>query len=51
MENLFSGKDFFKNKYKGDISKWDVSNVDSMAKMFYWSEFNGDISEWDVSNV
>ena len=35
----------------GDISKWDVSNVQYMDYMFAYTEFNGDISNWDVSNV
>ena len=39
------------NKYTGDISKWDVSNVKKMACMFTDTEFNGDIGTWDVSNV
>ena len=39
------------NKYNGDISKWDVSNVKNMSDMFANSKFNGDISKWDVSNV
>ena len=45
---------FFKSKFNGDISKWDVSNVESMSGIFEHSEFtgeNGDISNWDVSNV
>ncbi|MDB4204181.1 BspA family leucine-rich repeat surface protein [Polaribacter sp.] len=37
--------------FNGDISKWDVSNVDNMYEMFKGSTFNGDISKWDVSNV
>ena len=37
--------------FNGDISQWDVSNVENMAFMFYNSNFNGDISKWDVSNV
>lgn len=39
------------NKFNGDISKWDVSNVKTMRYMFWKSEFDGDISGWDVSNV
>ena len=39
------------NKFNGDISKWDVSNVEDMTQMFSYSAFNGDISQWDVSNV
>jgi surface protein len=37
--------------FNGDISKWDVSNVENMYEMFKGSTFNGDISKWDVSNV
>ena len=50
MSNLF----VFVNgleKFNGNISKWDVSNVKNMASMFFRSEFNGDISNWNVSNV
>ena len=36
--------------FNGDISEWDVSNVEDMYSMFKNSEFNGDISKWDVSN-
>ena len=36
----------------GDISKWDVSKVNSMIHMFFdCKKFNQDISNWDVSNV
>ena len=35
----------------GDISCWDVSNVENIGSMFYQSQFNGDISRWDVRNV
>ena len=45
---------FTYSKFNGDISSWDVSNVESMDTMFYRSEFtgeNGDISKWDVRNV
>ena len=40
--------------FNGDISGWDVSNVDNMYRMFYSSSFtgeNGDISKWNVSKV
>jgi hypothetical protein len=46
---LFQGSEF-----DGDISGWDVSNVEYMAQMFLESKFtgkNGDISKWDVRNV
>ena len=40
------------NKFNGDISKWDVSNVNDMYAMFVKAtSFNGDISKWDVSKV
>jgi surface protein len=42
---------FVKNKFNGDISKWNTSNVMNMREMFYKSRFNGDISAWNVSNV
>ena len=45
---------FYKSFFNGDISKWDVSNVEDMRYMFCYSEFtgeNGYISKWDVSNV
>jgi len=37
--------------FNGDISEWDVSNVENMCNMFAGSTFNGDISNWDVSKV
>ena len=49
MSYMFNGSYF-----NGDISEWDVSNVESMCGTFEHSEFtgeNGDISNWDVSNV
>jgi len=48
MSYLFT---FGRLKFNGDISKWDVSNVEDMQFMFYESNFAGDISKWDVSNV
>lgn len=42
---------FYKNKFNGDISRWNTSNVISMYDMFKESSFNGDISKWNVSNV
>ena len=49
MSRLF----FHLDKYfHGDISKWNVSNVEDMSGMFYGMKyFNCDISNWDVSNV
>ena len=47
MSKLFGGIDF-----NGDISNWDVSNVNDMNYMFAGcKKFNQDISSWDVSNV
>ena len=42
---------FADSKFVGNISKWDVSNVETMCGMFWESKFDGDISKWDVSNV
>ena len=40
------------NKFNGDISKWDVSNVTYTSRMFInATSFDQDISGWDVSNV
>ena len=41
-------------KFDGDISQWDVSNVENMSSMFAYSIYSGkygDISNWDVSKV
>ena len=38
-------------KFNGDISKWNVSNVENMEYMFFQSQFNKDISNWNVDNV
>jgi hypothetical protein len=49
---VFNMGDLFKGKaINGNISGWDVSNVDFMHSMFMDSNFNQDISAWDVSNV
>lgn len=40
-----------RSMFNGDISRWDVSNVEDMFGLFSHSRFNGDISKWDVSNV
>jgi surface protein len=37
--------------FNGDISKWDVSNVEDMSCMFDNSIFNGNISKWNVRKV
>ena len=40
-----------RSHFNGDISKWDVSNVNNMSYMFFCSQFNGDILSWNVGNV
>jgi len=50
MSGLFSDK-YELDKFNGDISEWDVSNVRNMEYMFAKSKFNQDISNWDVYNV
>lgn len=50
MTNLFNANNALRS-FDGDISKWDVSNVETMYNMFTNSKFDGDISMWDVSNV
>ena len=52
MHDLFR-KDMIpdNSEFDGDISKWDVSNVENMSCMFTESNFNGNISNWDVHNV
>ena len=45
---------FYYSSFNGDISEWDVSNVENMNHMFDTSKFtgkNGDISNWDASKV
>ena len=32
----------------GDVSNWNVSNVEYMVHMFEVSPFSGDISRWDL---
>ena len=51
MSELFFIDKYNINEYKGDISHWDVSNVNDMKCMFKRSRFNNDISSWDVSKV
>ena len=43
-----------KIKSIGDLSNWNVSNVENMEAMFYSCEqlkSVGNLSNWDVSNV
>ena len=55
MSYLFSSNCFYGynlDKFNGDISRWDVSNVKDMRCMFLDAEsFNQPIGDWDVSNV
>ena len=40
------------HKFKFDVSKWDVSNVENMIWLFFkCKKFDCDLSNWDVSNV
>ena len=48
MSGLFM-TDF--NRFDGDISEWNVSNVVDMSRMFYDSDFKGDISKGNVGKV
>ena len=50
MSELFSDK-YNLEKFDGNISQWNVSNVTNMEYIFGYSQFNQDISNWDVSNV
>ena len=46
MNRMFYGT----QKFKGDLSKWDVSKVTDMKGMFSdAAAFKRDISKWDVS--
>jgi len=38
-------------RFRGDISEWDVSNVENMDYMFAGSLFDNDISGWNVYRV
>ena len=42
---------FYSSKFDGDISNWDVSNVEDMSFMFERSVFKGDLSKWDIHNA
>ena len=42
---------FYNSPFNGDISGWDVSNVEDMRYMFDDSDFNGNISKWNVQKV
>ena len=50
MNSMFYWCDELKSV--GDLSSWNVSNVENMMNMFSSCDnFNQDISDWDVSNV
>ena len=41
-----------RDRFNGDLSKWDVSHVTIADNMFNLAKsFNGDLSKWDVSRV
>jgi hypothetical protein len=42
---------FFNSEFNGNISNWNVSNVENMESMFLWSVFNQPLDKWNVSNV
>ena len=41
---------FYKTKFNGDISKWNVRNVKNMMWMFTESHFCKDISNWKINS-
>ena len=49
VKNMFSM--FYGSEFNGDISDWDVSNVEVMSNMFSNSKFDGDLSKWNVQKV
>jgi surface protein len=55
MSYLFSGgyyDGYNLGEFNGDISRWDVSNVENMEQMFYYAKsFNQPIGLWNVSKV
>ena len=48
LNDMFDGTTFVTQP---DLTMWDTSTIQFMARMFKQSNFNGDISTWDVSNV
>ena len=43
---------FYESEFNGDISKWNVSNVESMSSMFAkCCKFDCNLDDWDVKNV
>ena len=61
MSYIFAGANIYSDyesydleEFNGDISRWDVSNVENMKGMFQRSNYtgnNGDLSNWNVSKV
>ena len=50
IPTCFDGHDL--EKFNGDISQWNTSNVTNMCSMFQGaSSFNCPLNNWDVSNV
>ncbi|MCG8699846.1 MAG: BspA family leucine-rich repeat surface protein, partial [Bacteroidales bacterium] len=39
------------SKFNGDLSSWDVSNINNFTSMFQRSGFNGNVSTWDMSEA
>ncbi len=55
MSYLFSSNRYYGynlDKFNGDISRWNVSNVKNMSFMFHDAEsFNQPIGDWDISKA
>ena len=48
MEAMFE----YATSFNGDLSKWQVGHVRTMATMFFGAtSFDGDLSKWQVGNV
>ena len=48
MNSMFAGA----TSFNGDISRWDVGQVENMNSMFAGAtSFNGDLSRWQVGHV
>ena len=48
LNGMFEGA----TSFTGDLSNWDVSNIEDMNNMFQdASNFDGNLNSWDVSNV
>ena len=50
MSYLFDNTEF--HKFCGDVSQWNVSNVENMDSLFFGCyDFDCDLSQWNVSQV